>query len=44
MIRDGAGCANVFFAKHGNLYGTHSPFAGEVEWVTLVVVDGMDRA
>ena len=44
MIRDSAGCANGFFAEHGDLYGARSPLAGAVECVTLVVVDGMDRA
>ena len=44
LVRDRLAGANVFFAKHGNLYGAHSPLAGAVECVTLVVVDDEQRA
>ena len=39
LVRDWLAGANVFFAGHGNLYGGHSPIAGAVEGVMLVVVD-----
>ena len=44
FVRDWLARANVFFAKHGNLYGANSPLAGAVECVTLVVVDDEQRA
>ena len=44
FVRDWLARANVFFAKHGHLYGAHSPLAGAVECVTLVVVDDEQRA
>lgn len=44
LVRDWLARANVYFAKHGNLYGAHSSLAGAVECVTLVVVDDEKRA
>ena len=44
VVRDWLACANVFFAKHGNLYGAHSSLAGAVECVSLMVVDDEKRS